>query len=186
MPAVRKKLGEGFIEVDGSQFIPHPHIQIAFWEGSSSHALIGGLCGAALAAANGNLSCIRWSVLNPATGQTPEVLSERLRSEAAQSVARELVLDAVADKLGLKVTDDEIRQELRDAGETDEDIEDFVARGGADNVRDDLRLKKALDRIAGEVKPIDPELAAARGSIWTPEQERTAETPKLWTPGSEE
>ena len=121
-----------------------------------------------------------------ATGQTPEVLSERLRSEAAQSVARELVLDAVADKLGLKVTDDEIREELRDAGEKEEDIEDFIARGGADNVRDDLRLKKALDRVAGEVKPIDPELAAARESIWTPEQEPTAETPKLWTPGSEE
>ncbi len=37
---------------------------------SSSHALIGGLCGAALATANGNWNVIRWSVANPATGQT--------------------------------------------------------------------------------------------------------------------
>jgi trigger factor len=118
------------------------------------------------------------------TGQSPEVLEQRLRAEASLSVARELVLEAVADKLGLQVTDDEIREELRAAGETDEDIEEFVARGGADRVRDDIRLKKALDRIAAEVKPIAPELHEARESIWTPEKEQPAETPKLWTPGT--
>jgi len=120
------------------------------------------------------------------TGQTPEVLEQRLRAEASSSVARELVLEAVADKLGIQVTDDEIREELRAAGENDEDIEEFVEQGGADRVRDDIRLKKALDRIAAEVKPIAPELAEARDSIWTPEKEQPAETPKLWTPGSKE
>jgi trigger factor len=118
------------------------------------------------------------------TGQTPEVLEQRLRAEATMSVAREMVLEAAADKLGITVTDDEIRDELRAAGESDEDIEEFVAQGGADRVRDDIRLKKALDRIAAEVKPIAPELAEARESIWTPEKEQPAETPKLWTPGT--
>jgi trigger factor len=118
------------------------------------------------------------------TGQTPEVLEQRLRAEATMSVARELVLEAAADKLGITITDDEIREELRAAGESDEDIEEFVAQGGADRVRDDIRLKKALDRIAAEVKPIAPELAEARESIWTPEKEQPAETPKLWTPGT--
>ena len=120
------------------------------------------------------------------TGQSPEVLEGRLRAEAAMSVARELVLEAVADKLGIQVTDDEIREELRTAGEAEEDIEQFVAEGGADRVRDDIRLKKALDRVAAEVKPIAPELHEAREAIWTPEQEQAAETPKLWTPGSKE
>jgi trigger factor len=120
------------------------------------------------------------------TGQTPDVLEGRLRAEAAMSVARELVLEAVADKLGIQVSDDEIRDELRTAGETDEDIEQFVAEGGADRVRDDIRLKKALDRVAAEVKPIAPEVHEAREAIWTPEQEQAAETPKLWTPGSKE
>jgi trigger factor len=120
------------------------------------------------------------------TAQTPEALEQRVRAEAEQSVARELVLEAVADKLGLAVTDDEIRAQLREAGETDEDIERFVAEGGADRVRDDLRMKKALDRVAAEVKPISPELAAARESLWTPEQERPATETKLWTPGSKE
>ena len=118
------------------------------------------------------------------TGQSPEVLEGRLRAEAAMSVARELVLEAVADKLGIQVSDDEIRDELRTAGETDEDIELFVAEGGADRVRDDIRLKKALDRVVAEVKPIAPELHEAREAIWTPEQEQATETPKLWTPGS--
>ncbi|HVC85942.1 MAG TPA: trigger factor [Gaiellaceae bacterium] len=120
------------------------------------------------------------------TGQTPEALEQRLRAEASMSVSRELVLEAVADQLGLQVTDDEIRDELRAAGETDEDIEEFVQAGGADRVRDDIRLKKALDRIAAEVKPIAPELHEARESIWTPEKEQPAESPKLWTPGSKE
>jgi trigger factor len=120
------------------------------------------------------------------TGQSPEALEQRLHAEATMSVARELVLEAVADKLGIVVTDDEIREELRAAGESDEDIEEFVEQGGADNVRDDIRLKKALDRIAAEVKPIAPELHEARESIWTPEKEQPAETPKLWTPGSKE
>jgi trigger factor len=118
------------------------------------------------------------------TGQTPEVLEQRLRAEASLSVARELVLEAVADKLGIVVTDDEIREELKTAGESDEDIENFVAEGGADRVRDDIRLQRALDRIASEVKPIAPELHEARESIWTPEKEQPAETPKLWTPGT--
>jgi trigger factor len=120
------------------------------------------------------------------TGLTPEVLEQRLRGEATQSVARELVLDAVADQLGLTVDDDEIRSELQKAGEADEDIDAFMAEGGAERVRDDLRLKKALDRVVAEVKPIAPELAAARESIWQPGQERPAETAKLWTPGSNE
>jgi trigger factor len=118
------------------------------------------------------------------TQQTPELLEQRLRAEATQSVARELVLEAVADQLGIEVTDDDIRAELRDAGETDEDIEEFVAQCGADRVRDDIRLKKALDRVAAEVKPIAPELHEARESIWTPEQERSATEQKIWTPGS--
>ena len=80
-------------------------------------------------------------------------------------------------------TDDEIREQLREQGETDEDIEEFIEAGGADRVRHDLRMKKAVDRIAAEVKPIAPELAEAREAIWTPDKDdRPAET-KL-DPGS--
>ena len=80
------------------------------------------------------------------------------------------------------MTDDEIREELREAGESDEDIEEFVAQGGADRVRDDMRMKKALDRIAAEVKPIAPELHEARESIWTPEQGAGGRDPETLDP----
>jgi trigger factor len=115
-------------------------------------------------------------------------LEDRLRDEAKQSLARELLLEAVADELGLEVTDEEIRQELREQGEVDEDIDEFFERGGADRVRPDLRLRKALDRIAAEVKPVSPEQAEARERLWTPEKEKekTKESKKLWTPGSKE
>src|SRR6476659_6770481 len=100
------------------------------------------------------------------TGQSPEELEQRLRAEATMSVARELVLEAVADKLGIEVVDDEI-------------LEEVIAQGGADSVRGDIRLKKALDRVAADVKPIAPDLHEARESIWTPEKEQPAEAPKL-------
>ncbi|MGZ4394924.1 MAG: hypothetical protein ACXVZ2_06140 [Gaiellaceae bacterium] len=44
----------------------------------------------------------------------------------------------------------------------------------------------ALDRIAGEVQRIEPEVAAAREAIWTPDKEKPEPEKKLWTPGSKE
>jgi trigger factor len=115
-------------------------------------------------------------------------LEGRLRAEAKQSIARELLLEAVADKLGHEVSDDEIREELREQGEVDEDIDDFFERSGAERVRPDLRMKKALDRVVSEVKRISPEQAAAREKIWTPdkEKEKANRPKKVWTPGSKE
>jgi trigger factor len=112
-------------------------------------------------------------------------LEQRLALEAAYSIGRELVLEGVADKLGIDISDDDIRAVLREDGESDADIEEFMAAGGADRIRHDLRLKEAVDRIVAEVKPISQELAEARESIWTPskEQESSPEK-KLWIPGS--
>ena len=43
---------------------------------SSSHAIIGGLCGAALASSRGNWHVIRWSVVNEVTGKTEGLWSK--------------------------------------------------------------------------------------------------------------
>src|SRR5204863_614844 len=58
-----------------------------WWVGlpsSSSHALIGGLCGAALASAHGNWAVIKWSVFNPEThkleGLWPKVIAPMITS----------------------------------------------------------------------------------------------------------
>ncbi len=126
-----------------------------------------------------------------ATGQTPDVLTAQIRAEAAHSVARELALEAVAEKAGISVSDDEVNGLIREQAEASGDdpeavIADIWAHGHSESLREDLRLRAALDRLAADVKPIAPEQHAAREAIWTPDKEKPAGETKLWTPGSEE
>jgi trigger factor len=125
------------------------------------------------------------------SGQTPEQLAEGVRAEAAQSVARELVLEAAADQLGVEISDDEVEELIREqadaAGEDPADvISELREAGRFETLRADLRLKKTLDRIVSEVKRISPDLAQARDQLWTPDKETAPTETKLWTPASKE
>jgi trigger factor len=128
---------------------------------------------------------VRFETYLTMTGQSPDELLERLRGEAARSVARELVLEAAADGLGVEVTDDELEEWLR---ERFEDADDAIAELKGTELwerdRESLRMRKTLDRIASEVKRIPRELAEAREAIWTPDKEKPQTEAKLWTPGS--
>jgi trigger factor len=106
-------------------------------------------------------------------------------------VARELVLEAAADKLGIEVADEEVEELVREqADEAGEDPDEILTQlretGRLETLRTDLRLKKALDRIAAEVQRIAPDLAEARDKLWTPEKETAPTETKLWTPASKE
>ncbi|HEU5214051.1 MAG TPA: trigger factor [Gaiellaceae bacterium] len=121
------------------------------------------------------------------TGQQPEELVARLRDEAQRSVARELVLDAVAEQLGLDVPDAEVEELVREQAEPvgDDPEEMLVAlreSGRFESLREDLRLRRALDRVASEVKRIPLAQAEARDAIWTPDKENPPTETKLWTP----
>jgi trigger factor len=119
------------------------------------------------------------------SGDSPEDLIRRLRDQAAASVAGELVLEAVADQLGMQVSDEEVDQAFRDRFDEPEKIIEQAREAGAyDTERENMRLSRALDRIAGEVERIEPEQAAAREAIWTPDKEKSTTETKLWTPGS--
>ena len=125
------------------------------------------------------------------TGQTPEQLAEGVRREAAQSVARELVLEAAADKLGVEVSDDDVEELIREQAEAaDENADEVIAQlreaGRFEPLRADLRLKETLDRIVSEVNRISPDLAQARDKLWTPDKETAPTETKLWTPASKE
>jgi trigger factor len=125
------------------------------------------------------------------SGQTADQLVERMGAEAALSVARELVLEAVADQLGLEVTDEEIEELIREQAElqgddADEAIKQVFSDGRQEALRGDLRLRKALDRVAAEAKRVPVEVARAREEIWTPDKETPKTETKLWTPGSKE
>jgi len=121
------------------------------------------------------------------SGDSAENLIARLREQAAASVAGELVLEAVADRLGIQVSDEEVDEAFRERfDEPEKIIEQARAAGAYETERETMRLARALDRVAEEVERIPPEQAAAREAIWTPEKEKPTEKPKLWTPGSKE
>ena len=125
------------------------------------------------------------------SGQTADQLVERMGAEAALSVARELVLEAVADQLGLEVSDEEIEELIREQAElqgddADEAIKQVFSDDRQEALRGDLRLRKALDRVAAEAKRVPVEVARAREEIWTPDKETPKTETKLWTPGSKE
>jgi trigger factor len=125
------------------------------------------------------------------TGQTPELLTAQVRAEAARSVARELALEAVAERAEIAITDADVEQLVREQAEAagedpDAVVADVWEHGHQEALREDLRLRAALDRLAADVKPIPVEQAAAREAIWTPDKEKGGEEKKLWTPGSEE
>ena len=121
------------------------------------------------------------------TGQQPEELVARLHDEAQRSVARELVLEAAAEQLGLEIPDSEVEELVREQAEAvgDDADEMLVAlreSGRFEALRDDLQLRKALDRVAAEVQRIPLAQAEARDAIWTPDKEKPPTETKLWTP----
>jgi trigger factor len=125
------------------------------------------------------------------TGQTQEQLVERLRGEAEQAVKRELVLEAVADRAGIEVSEGDVealvREEAEQAQEEAEPVLASLRDGrGFERLREDLRLRRALDELVSGVKRIPVDLARAREKLWTPEKEKVGGKMNIWTPGSEE
>ena len=119
------------------------------------------------------------------SGDSAENLVARLREQAVASIAGELLLDAVADQLGIEISDDEVDQVFHARFEEADKIIAQAREGGAyEAERRSMRLARALDRIAAEVERIPPEQAEARERIWTPDKEKPKTETKLWTPGS--
>jgi trigger factor len=125
------------------------------------------------------------------SGRSPQQIQADIEAEARQSLAREIVLEAAADRLGVEVADEEvdslIREQSEELGEDSEEMLRQVQEAGRyESIRADLVLRKTLDRIAADVKRIPVDLAEAREKLWTPEKEKPETVAKLWTPGSKE
>jgi trigger factor len=126
-----------------------------------------------------------------ASSRSPEEIQADIEEEARRSLAREIVLEAAADELGVEVTDEDVDELIREEVEgSDENPDELIAQiraaGRYEALRADLRLRRALDRLAADVKRIPVELARARDKLWTPEKEKPETPTKLWTPGSKE
>jgi trigger factor len=125
-------------------------------------------------------------------GKTREEMIEQARPEAEQALRREAVLEAVAKAEGIEVTEDDMLEALQippgheDHGhpEPADALKEIRESGREELLKQDLRMRQALELVAEQAKPIPMDQAQAREEIWTPEKERE-EKGGLWTPGSE-
>jgi hypothetical protein len=121
--------------------------------------------------------------------RTREQVIDDAKPDAEKTLKREAVLAAVAEQEKIEVSDEELLEALEPAAEAEEvepaDVLERLRSSGRDALlREDLRLRKAVDVIASAAKPIPIERAAAREKLWTPEKEKE-EKGELWTPESD-
>ena len=125
-------------------------------------------------------------------GKSREEIIAEARPDASRALKREAVLEAVAEAEGIEITEEDMLEALQippgheDHGhpEPAEALAELRSSGREELLRDDLRMRRALELIAEDANPIPIEQAEAREQIWTPEKERE-EKGALWTPGSD-
>src|SRR5256714_2670281 len=93
------------------------------------------------------------------TGQQPEELVARLQDAAERSVARELVLEATAEQLGLEVPDAEVEELVREqaeavGGDPHEMVLALRRSGRLPSPCGDPQMRHALDRVAAQAERI--------------------------------
>jgi trigger factor len=122
-------------------------------------------------------------------GKSREEVLEESRPDAERELKREAVLAAIAEAEQIEVSEEEMVEALAHTAEhertTPEKLLERLREGGRDEmVREDIRVRKAIDLIADSAKPIPVGQAEAREQLWTPEKERQA-AGGLWTPDSD-
>ncbi|HWM54834.1 MAG TPA: trigger factor [Solirubrobacterales bacterium] len=122
-------------------------------------------------------------------GKSREEVIEESKPDAERELKRESVLAAIAEAEAIEVSEEEMVEALVHTAEhertTPEKLLARLQENGRDAmVREDIRIRRAIDLVAESAKPIPLEQAEAREKIWTPEKERE-QAGSLWTPGSE-
>jgi trigger factor len=122
-------------------------------------------------------------------GKTREDVIEESKPDAEAELRREAVLAAVAEAEEIEVSEEEMVEALAHTAEhertTPEKLLKRLRESGRDAmIREDIRMRKAIDLLAEAAVPIPLDQAEAREKIWTPEKERK-EAGSLWTPGDD-
>ena len=118
------------------------------------------------------------------TGKEEEELVTESEPEAETALKREAVLAAIVEAEGIEVSDEEIEQALRASAPPDASDKQFKrllkrarSQGADEALREDIAMRKAVDFVVENAKPVDAEVAADAA-------ERAAAREKLWTPES--
>jgi trigger factor len=119
-------------------------------------------------------------------GKSREEVLEESKPDAELELKREAVLAAIAEAEAIEVSEEEMVEALAHTAEhertTPEKLLERLRENGRDEmVREDIRVRKAIDLVAEQAKPIPLGQAEAREQLWTPEKERQA-AGGLWTP----
>jgi trigger factor len=122
-------------------------------------------------------------------GKSRDEVIEESKPDAERELKRESVLTAIAEAEAIEVSEEEMVEALAHTAEhertTPEKLLARLRENGRDAmVREDIRIRRAIDVVAESARPIPLEKAEAREKIWTPEKERE-QAGSLWTPGSE-
>lgn len=139
-----------------------------------------------------------------AGGRTLAQVVDELRPDAEKALRRELTVEAVADAQGIEVSDEEMEAQVReDADSTgrahDRLMHELQHHGGWEPLRQDMRVRRAVDFLLESSVAIPMAQAEARERLWTPDDAREgapageggivtpggkdAPAGKLWTPG---
>jgi trigger factor len=127
-----------------------------------------------------------------ASGRTREQMIEEAKDDARRTLARESVLEAVAQAEQIDVSGEDLLEAIARTAErentTPEKLLERLEENGRDvPIRHELRLRRAVDVIADSATPIEIGTAKARDALWTPDKQRKDEaSSQLWTPGAGE
>jgi trigger factor len=123
-------------------------------------------------------------------GGDEERLTHEAEPEASAALRREAVLAAVAEAEGIEPSEEELLDEIaplaeRDGRKPEKVLADLRRRGTLEQFREEIAIRKALQLLVSEAKPIPSEQARAREKLWTPEKQvGEGQSGQLWTPGS--
>jgi trigger factor len=122
-------------------------------------------------------------------GKTRDEVIAESKPDAEAELKREAVLAAIAETEAIEVGEEEMIEALAHTAEhertTPEKLLKRLQESGREAmIREDIRIRKAIDLVASTAVPIPLEQAEAREKIWTPEKERE-EAGSLWTPGDD-
>jgi trigger factor len=94
------------------------------------------------------------------TGRGPEQVRAELRPDAVDALRKEIALEALAEREQVEVDDAELERLLRedaaDQENLDELVQELLASDAKERMREDLRLRLALDRATELAKPTRP------------------------------
>lgn len=95
-------------------------------------------------------------------GQEMDELKENLRPQAETSVKTELVIEAVANKHGFEITEEELNEELKKLANSygigEDKLDDFIEKMKEDSreyIEDSVKRRKAVEYITDNVKMVE-------------------------------